>query len=569
MQHGFERPWRGTRGPLLSGPLLLLLAVAFALPARPGAGDPAQALSEAGQAALHSLIDGGSHPDLEWRDFRDLREEVRRFYEGGGLAWSDASGPTAQARAVAEILRGAAGKGLEPGDYDGPRWQERMATLSGRTPPPTDLERVRFDVALTVSLLRYLSGLRFGRVEPRLVRFELGREQGGRELSDLLRLRIVKAEDVASEVTSVEPPFAGYWRTLRALEVYSGLARLDDGELLPVPRRPIGPGEPYSGLPRLRRLLRLVGDLAPGADVHTGETVYDVALAEAVARFQRRHGLAPDGLLGAATVEELNRPLSRRVAQLSLTLERWRWLPRRFASPPIVVNIPDFRLLAGDVGRRWSMKVVVGRAYRHQTPVFASEMKYVVFRPYWNVPPGIQRAEIVPRLARDPGFLARGGYEVVDRRWQAPVAGDGSLDRLRTGELRLRQQPGPRNALGLVKFVFPNAHDVYLHDTPSQELFLQPRRDFSHGCIRVEDPVRLAAWVLRERPEWIPERIRAAMDGRETVQVNLPHPVPVLILYGTAVVEEDGEVRFLDDIYGHDAALERALAARRPYADAD
>jgi murein L,D-transpeptidase YcbB/YkuD len=192
-------------------------------------------------------------------------------------------------------------------------------------------------------------------------------------------------------------------------------------------------------------------------------------------------------------------------------------------------------------------------------------MTRVIFRPRWNVPLDIQRDEIVPELEKDPGNLAKGDYEILDAGG-AVVEGaptTETLERLRAGSLRLRQRPGPHNALGLVQFIFPNPYRIYLHDTPAHELFARSRRDFSHGCIRVEDAVGLAAWVLRDEPGWTVERIRAAMQGEETVQVKLARPFPVLVVYGTAIVAEDGEVQFFSDVYGRDAALARALAAER------
>ncbi len=266
--------------------------------------------------------------------------------------------------------------------------------------------------------------------------------------------------------------------------------------------------------------------------------------------------------LGQGTIAQLNTPLSFRVRQLQLTLERWRWVPHRYSRPPIVVNIPEFQLRALNESylTELDMKVVVGKAYHHQTPVFAAEMRYVVFRPYWNVPRSIQRAELVPKLNRDRSYLAKNGYEVVTPQDQVVTSGivdDDVMAQLRSGRLWIRQTPGPKNSLGLVKFLFPNEHDVYLHDTPATELFSRSRRDFSHGCIRVEKPEQLAAWVLRDKPEWTPERIHDAMHGNETIQVTLDTPIPVLIVYATAVVLDHGEVRFFDDIYGQDAQLEQ------------
>jgi murein L,D-transpeptidase YcbB/YkuD len=311
----------------------------------------------------------------------------------------------------------------------------------------------------------------------------------------------------------------------------------------------------------LAQLLGSLGDLSPEAPVPFSGNVYQGALVDAVKHFQRRHGLEEDGCLGPHTLKELNTPLNRRVAQLQLTLERWRWLPHKFTQPPVVVNIPEFRLRAGAI----SGIVVVGRAYRHKTPVFASEMKQVIFRPYWNVPLSIQRAEFVPSIEKDRSYLTQRGYEILDAREHVLSAGvvtDDILRQLRLGKLSIRQKPGSNNALGLVKFSFPNRYNVYLHATPMTALFSRARRDFSHGCIRVEDPVTLAAWVLRDKPEWTRDQILAAMNGDKTIVVDLDKPIPVLVLYGTAVVMEDGEVHFFEDIYGHDAELEQALARR-------
>jgi len=197
-------------------------------------------------------------------------------------------------------------------------------------------------------------------------------------------------------------------------------------------------------------------------------------------------------------------------------------------------------------------------------------MRYVIFRPYWNVPRSIQRGELAPKLARDPSYLTKNRYEIVDSAGEtvpSATVSDQMLQQLRSGKLAIRQLPGPKNALGLVKFMFPNEYNVYMHDTPATELFSKPRRDFSHGCIRVQAPEDLAVWVLRNKPEWTRQHIRDAMLGARTIQVNLDSPIPVLIVYGTAVAPESGEVRFLADIYGHDATLERLLAKGYPYSD--
>jgi len=214
------------------------------------------------------------------------------------------------------------------------------------------------------------------------------------------------------------------------------------------------------------------------------------------------------------------------------------------------------------------MNVVVGKAYDHDTPIFTDRMEYLVFRPYWSVPYAIARAEFFSRIARDPDYLVKKGFEVVDSRQQVVASGPISsdlLEQLRAGKLFIRQKPGPKNSLGLVKFIFPNNFNIYMHDTPEQEFFSRSRRDFSHGCIRLERPADLAAFVLRNNPGWDMDRVRAAMKGDATQQVNLARPIPVLILYGTVIVPEDGLVHFYDDIYGHDAALDLVLQQGYPY----
>jgi murein L,D-transpeptidase YcbB/YkuD len=197
-----------------------------------------------------------------------------------------------------------------------------------------------------------------------------------------------------------------------------------------------------------------------------------------------------------------------------------------------------------------------------------NKMRYVIFRPNWSVPPSIAREETIPSLQRDPAYLTKENMEVVDLRENVVGSGevtDEMVQEIREGKLLFRQRPGPENSLGLIKFMFPNEYDVYMHDTPATELFSKSRRDFSHGCIRLENPVDLAVWVLRDNPGWDIDRIRASMNGTESAEVTLAHPIPVLIVYGTVIVSEDGVVHFYDDIYGHDAALDRALENGYPY----
>ena len=530
-------------------------------------------LSSQSQVWLRAAINAGSLPDLRWPDFSDYSKHVEKVYElnGGSLWWVKGMEPTPQARQVIALMLQADQKGLSADDYDGPRWNDRLAKLKPATVQPTEADAVKFDLALTVCAMRYVSDLHVGKVNPKHFAFALDDESKRYDLAEFLKDHVVNAGDVASALMQVEPPYPGYRRTIQALHTYVELAKKDDGEQLPAVKKAIVPGDTYPGVPRLTQLLRLVGDLPADANVPADRLIYDGALVEAVKNFQRRCGRDPNGRIDAPTLADLNVPLSRRVRQMQLTLERWRWMPDSYQKAPIVVNIPEFRLRAYDKDFKVgvTMNVVVGKAYGgHNTPVFDDTMEYVIFRPYWEVPPSIIRGEMIPHIVRDPDYLASKGFEVVDSKQN--LVSDGTvtpevLVQLRAGKLFVRQKPGPKNALGLVKFIFPNSYNVYMHDTPSTELFEKSVRDFSHGCIRLERPADLAAWVLRDNPGWTPERVRAAMNGTMTQQVNLAHPIPVLILYGTVIVLDDGVVHFYDDIYGHDAALEKALAKGYPY----
>ena len=521
-------------------------------------------------AALREIVSSGRLSDLRWPDFSDYRIHATNFYApmGYALAWIRDTQPTPSAQEVIRILQQADSKGLTAEDYDASRWAERVARLQQG---PSAESQARFDAALTVCVMRYISDLHIGRVNPRHFQFNLDVGPKKYDLPLFLRENLVHATDVSAQLDQTEPPFAGYRRTKQVLEHYLELMKQGDGESLPVPAKPVDAGAPYDAIQSLSARLRLLGDLPATSEDSPGANIYEGPLVAAIKRFQERHGLSPDGRLGPETVKQLNTPLSFRVEQLRLTLERWRWVPNQFPQPPIVVNIPEFRLRAyGSDGKvELASDVIVGKAYRHETPVFERDMKFVVFRPYWNVPPSIQRSEIVPAIKKDREYVAKKGYEVVTPQGQVVTAGvidDDILQQLSAGKLQVRQKPGPGNSLGLVKLMFPNEYNVYLHSTPAQQLFSQSRRDFSHGCIRVEKPAELAAWVLRDQPQWTLERVRAAMEsGQDNFQVNLSKPVPVLILYGTAIVDEDDQVHFFDDLYGYDADLEKVLARGYPY----
>jgi len=294
-----------------------------------------------------------------------------------------------------------------------------------------------------------------------------------------------------------------------------------------------------------------------------------------VKSYQHRHGLEESGKLTPDTIRSLNVPLTVRVIQLQNSLERWRWLPNQYVNAPLMVNLPEFVLRGYNAQHQldFTMKVVVGKVVgEHQTPVFAHMMRYLIFRPYWNVPHDIVEKELMPHIkASGVGYLASHNFEVTDGKGN--VLPKFTPDQILHGGLQVREKPGPKNSLGLVKFMFPNQYDIYLHSTPQPELFERTRRDFSHGCIRVQKPEDLAVWVLANSntsapagKDWEPGTIHDVMtSGQDNHQVNLKTPLPIVVFYLTAIQGDDGHTHFFEDIYGYDQKLQEVLSKGPPY----
>lgn len=537
---------------------LLLLAAA-----------PAAALGEGDAGAADPLVIAARvrearHPWLRWPRFPDYRGELERLYgpRGNAALWLEGARPTREAGAAAAALADARAKGLDPLDYDAPMLGEKLRLLEARVPASAQ-ELALFDTALSVALLRLVSDLHIGRVRPRNVEFGRDVPPQPFEFATLVA-EAVRRGRVGDAVAEAEPAFHAYRRMLNALHLYQALA--GDPRAAPVALAPtLRPGDPLPAAGALAGFLRALGDLPPGATPAADR--YDAVLAGAVERFQRRHGLEPDGVIGPLTARALAVPPAARLRQIELALERFRWIPDVAPQRFVFVHVPAFELAAYEgfdppEGPALSMRVVAGRAGRTPTPVLGAAMKRVVFGPYWNVPRSIVAAEMLPKIERDPGYLAAEELEILAGDAVLPPAEE-SVALLAAGKARLRQRPGPKNALGRVKFLFPNPHDVYLHDTPAQTLFRAARRDFSHGCVRVEQPEALARWVLADQPEWGPEAIAAALALPRETRVAVRSPILVLLFYASAHARADGSVSFYEDLYGHDAALERALARER------
>lgn len=500
---------------------------------------------------------------------------------GYALYWSGAYGPTLQALQFIDVLRTAGDEGLDPADYDAAALAAAADRLAAARGAGAAADAVDFDLRLTASGLRYALHLHGGRVSPRGAGYDLREGPAALDAAAWLA-EVASSVDVRALVARIEPQFLHYRLLQQALVRHRALAAsvgVGIAALPALPRRSLHAGETYAGAPALRRLLAALGDLPPdgaavdpsGADAWDADTsgeVLDAPLVAAIGRFQARHGLEADGVLGRNTLAALNVPAALRVRQIELTLERWRWLPP-FRPRQIIVNIPQFRLFALEsaedrVYGTLQMPVITGRAYRKtKTPVFTADIEYVVFRPYWDVPRSIALGELLPSIRKDPDYLERNEMELVrGQSDESPVveATPQNIDALERGELRLRQRPGDDNTLGLIKFVLPNDYGVYLHGTSGRRGFLLSRRDLSHGCIRVSEPAELAAYVLQSEPgEWTPEAIEAATQAEESRRVKLAQPVHVMLLYGTAVATEDGRILFFDDIYGLDRRLAELL----------
>jgi murein L,D-transpeptidase YcbB/YkuD len=512
-------------------------------------------------------VDTTKVPNLRWPNFSDYQSIVATFYDDRNyeVAWTRDGAPTASAKGFIQAFQDAATKGLIPEDYDAPRWADRVQALKSKSEDAISL----FDVAMTVNVMRYISDLRIGRVNPSHFNFEIPVQDKKYDLAEFVSDNAVDATDVPKLITSVEPDSNEYRQTEAALAHYMDLAK-KQGEAhadpLPTVPKPISVGGTYPALPAVLARLQLEGDAEADATL-ASPTTFDPTLSDAVKHYQHRHGLTEDGKLTPQTIKSLNVPMDLRVAQLQDSLERWRWLPEPYLHARLMVNLPEFVLRGYNPDHKldFTMRVVVGQAKGdHDTPVFTHMMKYLVFRPYWSVPVDIARKELVPHIESNRGYLAGKNFEVTNNK--GVVQTDYTAHQVAQGAVMVREKPGPKNSLGLVKFIFPNQYDIYLHSTPAVSLFDQTRRDFSHGCIRVQKPADLAAWVLQGQGDWDLDKVNETMNsGPDNKTVSLKTPLPIVIFYLTAIVEDDNEVHFFDDIYNYDTEMQKVFSKGPPY----
>ncbi|MCF7971253.1 MAG: L,D-transpeptidase family protein [Methylococcaceae bacterium] len=493
------------------------------------------------------------------------------------LLWFNTRHPVKTINQLLALYADAPAQGLTATDYSQRLLEKEWHKL--QQSKPSLAQFLAFDTALSLTFLRYLNDLHDGRIPPEKQNFHLKQKSAIDFASSLYTA--IKKESVLELVHNMEPKLAPYQHLKIALKKYRDLntqlrepVHFDFG-------RTLRPGEHSTQVGKLRNYLNSINNpsLTPQIEADKNQdNTYTGSVVDKVRKLQTDYNLKSDGVIGKQTLELLNTPPSKRIKQIELSMERLRWLPEQAPGPFILVNIPAFRLWVYDTDEALnsdlSMKVIVGKSYASnkskgktlslQTPIFSGDMSYLVFRPYWNIPRSILTEEILPSLERDPTYLDRHDLEIVQNfshEAKALPNTPENINRLYTKQLHLRQRPGRKNALGHIKFIFPNSYNVYLHDTPGTSLFNRTKRDFSHGCIRVENPSALALFALRHNTGWTEKKISEAMYSDAPSIINLEQKIPVLIFYTTALATKSG-VSFYPDIYAHDDALITALAKR-------
>jgi murein L,D-transpeptidase YcbB/YkuD len=479
------------------------------------------------------------------------RAAVARFYDLRGMtfAWT-AREPLSQADDALALIAAADAHGFDRALYGYDGLQAARAQLRAK-PPKGDagrLELARFDVRLTTSLMSLGHDVAVGRTRPTRWRAQRRLPDLGDSLSDARNGRL------SSWLDRLRPPHEEYAGLQKALAALRGVQAKS--------------GWPTVNLRRTKASrVALVRRLEMSGDLKAGKTPSPDTIRDAVESFQSHHGIAPTGRLDRATMTAMNVPLAERIRQVRINLERWRWMPDDLGDRHIVVNIPEFHLKAIEGSREvLDIRAIVGRA-GDETPVLSKEMTTVVFSPYWNIPETIATDETLPEIANDPGFLEKNNIEVVrvstgSEEVVDPATIDWDDPETLKG-LSFRQRPGEGNALGLVKFLFPNPQNVYVHDTPGDHLFNRIGRSFSHGCVRIEQPIALAEYVLRDQRQWTPEAIQAAMNAGTEKHVKITTPIPIHLTYFTAWTDANGGLNFRDDVYEYDGVPQALELARR------
>jgi murein L,D-transpeptidase YcbB/YkuD len=512
--------------------------------------------------------------------FKDQLEWGKKFYRERDfrLGWFRNHELVPQAKTLLSVINKAADEGLDPRDYKIKDFDKLFAEFEKSKSDSTKRNTLEkeIDVALSGTYFNWASDFYRGTVNPREVKsIDWNVKRNKIKLHKAL-MTILKERESTYPYYEFEPLHPEYDRLKKALADYRAIQRNGGWPALPATTK-LKPGDASTVVALLRKRL-LGGDAAtpaaPAANTtpvqSTANTTpatapaekYEGELVEAVKKFQDQNGLKADGIVSGETLKTLNVSLAARIDQIILNMERWRWVPKKFEPSYLLVNIPDYKLHVIENNKEvFDMRVIVGKTL-NATPVFSDQMEYVVLSPYWNVPWSIIEKELKPKLINDPSYLDHLDMEVVKGYGKKAVAvSPSSIDwssiTQETFKYTVRRRPGPKNDLGEVKFIFPNSNDIYLHDTPHDELFSQAKRGFSHGCVRVAEPLKLAEYLLRDKPGWDMQTIQDTIANRKEKYVALKEKLPVYLVYFTAWVDDAGSLHFRDDIYNHDKALAR------------
>jgi L,D-transpeptidase YcbB len=514
---------------------------------------------------INTIITARQHPYLKQANFANRTEDLDALYKRGNyqLLWLGYSNSAQNIADALDLLANAETQGLIKANYDVDLLRGKYKLALAHLPAEYK-DLALYDTALSIAVLRYLHDIHYGRVNPKGINFNLQlREKKLVDFPAIIKDSL-SLNTISQLPLLVEPKLQQYQKLKSALATYR-LTAAKASSFVFLAKGKLRPGEHHPQLAELSRYLASLGDLPESAVINSTEKAqkYTPELVDGVKKFQLRHGLGSDGTIGPSTVTAFNEPLSLKITKIELAMERLRWLPEMNVNRSIIVNIPAFQLWAiDDLNNDISilnMRVVVGKALKNQTPVLMANMSFIEFVPYWNVPKNILKDEILPKLSRNPGYLASQNMEVVGKNGKPVSLNVEAMENLKKGVFRIRQRPGNKNSLGKVKFIFPNKDDVYLHDTPSNSLFSRSRRDFSHGCVRVENPLALAEFALKNQGKWDTDAIKKAMKRQTTQRVDLQQPIPVLFFYTTSFVDQNNNLAFYPDIYGHDNVLMQAL----------
>jgi len=516
---------------------------------------------------LREVLEAAPGPHKFWIGCEPIHsgKELVGFYGRRGYQpiWVSKSGPSDAARELIAALGKAEKHGLSSHDYHYPcLWEWLKAFSSNSATLPIDKELAGMELLLSDGFITFGSHLSTGKVDPVTISPTWVTKKKKTEVFDYL-LDIQRPQDVRAAFEALAPSCHGYLSAMNEVRRLREIIARGGWPVIP-PGKTLRKGDRSPRVALLRKRFFLEGDLLNAGDAEDRALLFDRNLEKAVTQFQNRRGLAPDGAFGRNTLAAINRSPEDLLRTVVVNMERWRWLPRDLGRRRIVINVAAFTLEAFWEGYPMlEMPVIVGEAYT-MTPVFSKNMAYLVINPYWNVPPGILERKILPEIKKNPNYLTANHYELV-AGWKdtATLLNPATVkwSRVHAGNFpgRLRQKPGPWNALGRIKFIFPNQFDVYLHDTPQRHLFKRRIRAFSSGCIRVQDPVDLALYVLENDPSWNRTRLEETIAGGKTTVIPVKDTVTVHLFYWTFWADEEGKAHYAEDIYGRDRGLWEAL----------